>query len=166
MLSGIKPGVSFLSLFKKEGANPRPGQKRRSVTANALDYRHEEVASREAEELVRRERLYRGDRPAPEIFGRVVILIDDGLATGSSMSAAIAALRKRNPARIVVGVPVGAPSTCDEFRSEVDEIVCAVTPEPFYAVGIWYEDFSQTTDQEIHELLERADREHASHIRH
>ena len=126
----------------------------------------EEVASREAEELVRRERLYRGDKPAPEIFGRVVILIDDGLATGSSMSAAIAALRKQNPARIVVGVPVAAPSTCDEFRSEVDEIVCAVTPEPFHAVGIWYEDFSQTTDQEIHELLERADREHASHIRH
>jgi len=126
----------------------------------------EEVASREAEELVRRERLYRGGKPAPEISGRVVILIDDGLATGSSMSAAIAALRKQNPARIVVGVPVAAPSTCDEFRSEVDEIVCAVTPEPFHAVGIWYEDFSQTTDQEIHELLERADREHASHIRH
>src|SRR5439155_22843115 len=99
----------------------------------------EAVASREAEELVRRERLCRGNKPAPEISGRIVILVDDGLATGSSMRAAIAALRKQNPAKIVVGVPVAAPSTCDEFRSEVDEIVCAVTPEPFHAVGIWYE---------------------------
>src|SRR5438552_12384509 len=96
----------------------------------------EAVASREAEELVRRERLYRGNKPAPEISGRIVILVDDGLATGSSMRAAIAALRKQNPAKIVVGVPVAAPSTCNEFRSEVAEIVCAVTPEPFHAVGI------------------------------
>lgn len=124
------------------------------------------VAVREGEELARRERLYRGNRPPPQISGRVVILIDDGLATGSSMSAAIAALRKQGPAKIVVAVPVAAPSTCDEFRSEVDEIVCAVTPEPFYAVGLWYQDFSQTTDQEINELLERADHEHVSNVRH
>jgi len=126
----------------------------------------EAVASREAEELIRRERLYRGNKPAPEISGRIVVLVDDGLATGSSMRAAIAALRKQNPAKIVVGVPVAAPSTCDEFRSEVDEIICAVTPEPFHAVGIWYEDFSQTTDQEIHDLLERAAREHNSNGSH
>ncbi len=126
----------------------------------------EAVASREAEELVRRERLYRGNKPAPEISGRIVVLVDDGLATGSSMRAAIAALRKQNPAKIVVGVPVAAPSTCNEFRSEVDEIICAITPEPFYAVGIWYEDFSQTTDQEIHDLLERAACEHNSNASH
>jgi putative phosphoribosyl transferase len=124
------------------------------------------VAVREGEELARRERLYRGNRRPPQISGRVVILIDDGLATGSSMSAAIAALRKQGPAKIVIAVPVAAPSTCDEFRSEVDEIVCAVTPEPFYAVGLWYQDFSQTTDQEINELLERADHEHVSNVRH
>jgi putative phosphoribosyl transferase len=122
----------------------------------------EEVASREAEELLRRERLYRGDRPAPQIAGRIVILIDDGLATGSTMRAAIAAVRQQGPARVVVGVPVAAASTCDEFRPEVDEIVCAVTPEPFYAVGEWYENFSQTTDQETHELLRRAACEHTS----
>jgi len=126
----------------------------------------EAVASREAEELVRRERLYRGNKPAPEISGRIVILVDDGLATGSSMRAAIAALRKQNPAKIVVGVPVAAPSTCNEFRSEVDEIICAVTPEPFHGVGIWYEDFSQTPDQEIHDLLERAACEHNSNASH
>ncbi|MGH9881646.1 MAG: phosphoribosyltransferase family protein, partial [Pyrinomonadaceae bacterium] len=85
-----------------------------------------------------------------------VILIDDGLATGSTMRAAAAALRKQEPARIVVAVPVSAQQTCDEFRSEVDEIVCAVTPEPFRGVGLWYEDFSQTTDEEVRELLEQA----------
>jgi putative phosphoribosyl transferase len=125
----------------------------------------EEVASRESEELVRRERLYRGEKPAPDVSGRIVVLVDDGLATGSTMRAAIAALRKQNPARIIVAVPVAAPSTCGEFRPEVDEIVCAITPEPFYAVGEWYKDFSQTTDQETHDLLECAAREHPSNPR-
>jgi putative phosphoribosyl transferase len=114
------------------------------------------VAESEAQELERREHAYRNDRPPPDVKGRVVILIDDGLATGSTMRAAAAALRKQNPARIVVAVPVSSPETCDEFRSEVDEIVCAVTPEPFRGVGMWYEDFSQTTDEEVRELLERA----------
>jgi putative phosphoribosyl transferase len=114
------------------------------------------VAAREGEELARRERVYRLNRPPPEIGGRRAILVDDGLATGLTMNAAIAALRKHNPARVVVGVPVASPATCDQFRSEVDEIVCAVTPEPFYAVGMWYQDFSQTTDQEIQALLEQA----------
>jgi putative phosphoribosyl transferase len=116
----------------------------------------ERVIHRERQELERRERRYRGDRPLPEIAGRTVILVDDGLATGSTMRAAVQALRRERPKQLVVAVPVAAPETCDEFRDEVDDIVCAVTPEPFFAVGQWYEDFSQTTDEEVHELLERA----------
>jgi putative phosphoribosyl transferase len=123
----------------------------------------ESIAAREAEEIARRERLYRGDKPAPQISGRTVILIDDGLATGASMNAAIGTLRKQNPAKIVVGVPISAPEVCDEFHSGVDEIVCAITPEPFYSVGTWYQDFSPTTDEEVHELLEQADRVRSSH---
>jgi predicted phosphoribosyltransferase len=119
------------------------------------------VAVEERQELERREHLYRGDRPPPDVRGRVVILVDDGLATGSTMRAAVAALRKQHPARIVVAVPVGAPDTCAEFRQEADEVVCARTPEPFFAVGLWYADFSQTTDEEVHELLRRAAEEHA-----
>ena len=114
------------------------------------------VAAKEQRELERRERLYRGDRPAPDVKGKTVILVDDGLATGSTMRAAAAALRQQQPARIVVAVPVSAVQTCDEYRMGVDEIVCAVTPEPFHAVGMWYEDFSQTTDEEVRELLARA----------
>jgi predicted phosphoribosyltransferase len=115
------------------------------------------VAARELRELERRERAYRGDRPAPEVRGRTVILVDDGLATGSTMRAAVAALRRLGPARIVVAVPTAAPATCEEFRHEADECVCDITPDPFYAVGLWYEDFSQTTDDEVRELLERAE---------
>ena len=114
------------------------------------------VAAREEKELVRRERLYRGARPAPDVQGRTVILVDDGLATGSTMRAAVAALRKQGPARIVVAVPVAAPETCEEFKTEVDEAVCAATPRMFNGVGRWYEDFSQTTDEEVHELLAQA----------
>ena len=111
------------------------------------------VAEREAEELVRREREYRGGRPPPDVGGRTVILVDDGLATGSTMRAAVAALRQLGPAAIVVAVPTAAPETCAEFRPLVDEIVCASTPHPFRAVGLWYDDFSQTTDEEVRELL-------------
>ena len=114
------------------------------------------VAAREEKELARRERLYRGARPAPDVHGRTVILIDDGLATGSTMRAAVAALRKQRPARIVVAVPVAASETCEEFKTEVDEVVCAATPRMFNGVGRWYEDFSQTTDEEVHELLAQA----------
>jgi predicted phosphoribosyltransferase len=114
------------------------------------------VAVEEQQELERRERFYRDDRPQPLVYGHTVILVDDGLATGSSMRAAIAALRRLHPARIVVAVPVGASETCQELQAEVDEVVCGHTPEPFLAVGRWYEDFSQTTDEEVHDLLERA----------
>lgn len=117
------------------------------------------VAKRELEELQRREKLYRKDRSSPEVRDRTIILIDDGLATGASMRAAIAGLRAQHPARIVVGVPAAAPDVCDAFRSEVDEVVCAVTPEPFYGVGRWYEDFSQVTDEEVRVLLEEANRQ-------
>jgi putative phosphoribosyl transferase len=118
------------------------------------------VAVREQQELERRERVYRGNRPPLDVRGRIVILVDDGLATGSTMRAAVAALRRQAPARIIVAVPVGASETCHELWAEADEVVCLRTPEPFRAVGLWYEDFSQTSDQEVHELLERAGEEH------
>jgi len=114
------------------------------------------VARREAQELERREKLYRGGRAAPETRDRTVILIDDGLATGASMRAAVVGLRAQHPAQIMVAVPAAAAETCDAFQDEVDEIVCAVTPEPFYGVGHWYEDFSQTTDEEVRNLLQEA----------
>jgi putative phosphoribosyl transferase len=117
------------------------------------------VAATEQEELSRREQIYRGHRAAPDVGGRTVILVDDGLATGSTMRAAAAALRQRGPARIVVAVPVGAPETCAEFQDEADEAICARTPEPFHAVGAWYQDFSQTTDDEVRDLLEQAGRD-------
>jgi putative phosphoribosyl transferase len=116
----------------------------------------ESIVAAEQRELERRERAYRDGRPLPQIAGRTVILIDDGLATGFSMRAAVMALRADAPARVVVAVPVAARETCEEFPDLVDEIVCAETPDPFYAVGIWYEDFSQTTDREVHELLRAA----------
>jgi predicted phosphoribosyltransferase len=116
----------------------------------------QEVAARERQELERRERAYRGDRPPLEVRGRTVILVDDGLATGSTMRAVVAALRRLEPARLIVAVPTAAPSTCVEIGEVADGCICAITPEPFYAVGIWYEDFPQTTDEEVCDLLERA----------
>jgi predicted phosphoribosyltransferase len=127
------------------------------VQALGIPYRLiQAVAAREFRELGRRERAYRGDRPAPEVRGRTVILVDDGLATGSTMHAAVAALRRLGPDRIVVAVPTAAPSTCAEFRQEADECVCEITPDPFYAVGVGYKDFSQTTDKEVRDLLARS----------
>jgi putative phosphoribosyl transferase len=114
------------------------------------------VVAVEQIELERRERQYRGNRPFPELFGMTVILVDDGLATGSTMRAAIDALRQESPARLVVAVPVAAPDICDSLRQIVDEIICAETPEPFRAVGMWYDDFSQTTDADVHDLLAAA----------
>lgn len=118
----------------------------------------ERVSAAEQEELARREALYRGDRPAPELAGKVVILVDDGLATGSTMRAAIAAVKLASPQAIVVAVPTAAAFVCRSLEREVDRVVCALTPEPFQAVGLWYEDFSQTTDHEIRELLDQAAR--------
>lgn len=114
------------------------------------------VVADEQRELARRERLYRDDRSLPDVRGRICILVDDGLATGATMHAAIVALRQQGPARIIVAVPVAAPDICAQFRAEVDGIVCAITPSPFAAVGLWYQDFSQTTDAEVRDLLERA----------
>jgi predicted phosphoribosyltransferase len=113
------------------------------------------VAVRERVELDRRDTLYRQGRSRPPIKGRSVIVVDDGLATGASMQAAVLALRKLQPARVVVAVPVGAAETCDRLRQEADEVVCVATPEPFRAVGLWYQRFDQTTDDEVRQLLAR-----------
>lgn len=123
-----------------------------------LELTEAEIAPVEAEErreLQRREREYRAGRPPIDVKDKIAILVDDGLATGSSMRAAVRALRTLGPARIVVAVPVGARETCEEFEEEADEAICAREPEPFHAVGLWYEDFSQTTDQEVRDLLAR-----------
>jgi putative phosphoribosyl transferase len=114
------------------------------------------VTEREAKELKRREHAYRGRRPALDVKGRTVILVDDGIATGSGMRAAINALRQMKPAQIIVAVPVAPASTCDHLRGEVDELICLATPEPFYGVGQFYYDFSQVSDEEVNELLDRA----------
>jgi putative phosphoribosyl transferase len=121
------------------------------------------IAARELNELRRREVAYRSNRPEPDVKGKTVILVDDGLATGSTIRAAAQALRQQQPARIVVAVPVSAPETCDEYRIGVDEIVCAITPEPFLGVGQWYQDFSQTTDEEVRDLLEQEDHVSSQH---
>ena len=114
------------------------------------------VARQEGQELERRARAYRGDRPGVNVRGKPVILVDDGLATGSTMRAAVAALRRQQPARIVVAVPVGAAETCEELAAEADEVFCGRMPESVFAVGQWYDDFTQTTDEEVRELLQQA----------
>ncbi|HEV8524583.1 MAG TPA: phosphoribosyltransferase, partial [Terriglobales bacterium] len=116
----------------------------------------ENIAAAEQRELERREQAYRGGRPAPEVRGRTVILVDDGIATGSTMLAAVRALRQQQPERIVVATPVAPASACEELAQEADEVVCLACPEPFYAISQWYEDFAQTSDDEVRELLERA----------
>jgi len=112
------------------------------------------AAAMERDELARRERLYRGDREPLDVAGRTVILVDDGLATGATMRVAALALRAHQPQRVVIAVPVAAAPTCDELRADADEVVCARTPWPFLAVGAWYEDFDQTTDDEVRALLD------------
>jgi predicted phosphoribosyltransferase len=115
----------------------------------------ESVATGEERELARRERRYRENRTPVAVDGKTVVLVDDGLATGSTMRAAVLALRARNPANLVVAVPVAASEACEDFKNKVDEIVCATTPEPFHAVGQWYKEFSPTSDEEVCELLSR-----------
>ena len=117
----------------------------------------DQVARREQAELERREQLYRGNRPLVSLTNKTVILVDDGLATGSTMRAAVAAIRRQQPKEIIVAVPVGAPSTCDEMREVAEDVVCLRTPEPFVAVGLWYRDFGETSDAEVRELLGRTD---------
>jgi len=120
------------------------------------------VAAAEARELERREREYRDDRPAPTITDQVVILVDDGLATGATMRAGLIALRLKQPLRLVAAVPVAPMVTCQELRTIADEVICIATPEPFYGVGLWYDDFTPTSDAEVRELLRLAgEREHA-----
>jgi putative phosphoribosyl transferase len=115
----------------------------------------------ELRELERREVAYRGDREPRQLQGKTVILVDDGLATGATMRAAALAVRERRPERVIVAVPVAPAETCDRLRDDVDEVVCPLKPKSFYAVGVWYDDFSQTSDEEVRELLAQADREEA-----
>ena len=115
----------------------------------------DQVARREHVELERRERLYRGKWPLISLKGKTVVLVDDGLATGATMRAAVTAVRQQQPARIIVAVPVGAASTCAELAGEADEVVCLRSPEPFVAVGLWYRDFTPTSDTEVRALLAR-----------
>ena len=118
----------------------------------------ERVTRAEKQELERRERTYRGGKAPLNVTGLTVILVDDGIATGSTMKAAVRALRQMKPARIVIAVPVAPPSTCNQLRSEADELVCLETPQPFYGVGQFYSDFSQVSDEEVKELLDTASR--------
>ncbi len=124
------------------------------------------VEERERRELERREREYRGDRPFPDVTGRTVILVDDGLATGATMRAAARAIEARDPARLVVAAPVAAPETCEALREQVDEVVCVLTPEGFHAVGLWYDDFRPTSDEEVRACLDRGERLNSSGRRH
>jgi putative phosphoribosyl transferase len=133
----------------------------RQLSRNLID----QITTREERELRRHEMLYRQGRPAPRVRDRAVILVDDGLATGATMKAAGRALRTQAPRRIAVAVPVAAKEMCNEFRLDVDEIVCAFTPALFMAVGNWYEDFSQTTEVEVQRLLKKTE-EQATSRRH
>jgi putative phosphoribosyl transferase len=131
-----------------------------------LDERHiASVVAREQQEIERRERAYRDGRPPLDLRDRSVIVIDDGLATGATMRAAARAIRAQGPAEVVIAVPVAARETCEDLRNEVDEIVCATTPDPFHAVGLWYQDFDQTTDDEVRALLARNREQHGVNVR-
>ena len=122
------------------------------------------VAAKEQKELERRERLYRGRRAAPKVCNRTVILVDDGIATGTTIRVAITALKTQNPSRLVVAVPVAPLSTCEELKGEVDEVVCLLSPEEFWAISLWYENFPQTSDEEVCNLLDRVDRERSAPV--
>jgi putative phosphoribosyl transferase len=116
----------------------------------------EAVTEQELQELQRRDRNYRGDQPPPNITNRTIILIDDGIATGSTMLAAITTLQKQQPKQIIVAIPVAEPEVCEQFQTLVDAVVCLMMPKPMYAIGLWYQDFSQTSDAQVRELLARA----------
>lgn len=122
----------------------------------------EKATEDEKRELQRRERLYRDDMPPPSILGHTILLVDDGLATGASMRAAVQALKQQRPAHLAVAVPVAAATTCYLLQTEVDRLICAQTPDPFYGVGYWYQNFAQTSDQEVRDLLTRNHQELAT----
>jgi len=121
------------------------------------------TAKEQMVELERRQKLYRGDREMTKIAGRTVIVVDDGLATGATMKVAVRALKRKVPSKLVIAVPLGAYSTCSELKEEADELICLMTPEPFSAVGSWYENFEQTTDQQVRDLLQKAHDLHSGH---
>jgi erythromycin esterase-like protein/predicted phosphoribosyltransferase len=149
------PGHEELALGAIASGGTRVVNERLVESLGIPDDLIEAVDAKEMRELERRERAYRGERPPPDVAGRTVILVDDGLATGSTMSAAVRAIRQDRPARVVVAVPVADPDVCARLRAEADEVVCLSTPRPFHAVGAWYEDFSQLTDAHVRALLER-----------
>jgi predicted phosphoribosyltransferase len=127
---------------------------RDTITALGIDRRAlDATVRREAAEILRREQAYRAGRATPELRGRTVILVDDGLATGATMHAAVRAVREHGPAKVVVAVPVGSPNTCARLEAVSDDLVCLRMPEPFYGVGLWYEDFTPTSDSEVRSLL-------------
>ncbi|MFO5494528.1 MAG: phosphoribosyltransferase [Cuspidothrix sp.] len=133
----------------------------RVINENVIDWLRispetiNEVAAMEIRELDRRSHIYRGNRPLPKVKNHTIILVDDGIATGATIRAAISTLKKQKPRKLVVAVPVAGLSTCEELQAEVDEVVCILKPEDLYAIGLWYEDFQQTTDAEVCELLTR-----------
>jgi putative phosphoribosyl transferase len=149
------PGDEELAMGAVASGNVRVINNEVVRSFNVSDDVLDAVAEREEIELARRERLYRGNAPAPDVGGKTILLVDDGIATGSTMRAAVAALRRQLPSRIIVAVPVAPPSTLKELQSEADEVVSLMTPEPFYAVGKWYEAFDQTTDDQVRDLYER-----------
>jgi predicted phosphoribosyltransferase len=122
----------------------------------------EQAIEQEEQELARRDRAYRGDRPLPAISDRTIILVDDGIATGSTLRAAITALKQQQPKAIIVAVPVAPPATCQDLKAEVDQVVCLSKPDPFYSISLWYEDFSQTSDSEVRDLLAQAEQQLAA----
>lgn len=152
------PGQEELAMGAIATGNVRVVNPRVVEAAGILDEDIDAVAAHEQEELRRREQTYRGDRPGPRVEGRCVILVDDGLATGSTMRAAIAAVRQQKPAEVIVAVPVAPPETIESLRDEANAVICPLTPSAFFGIGQWYEDFSQTTDEEVRRLLDEGRR--------
>ena len=156
------PGQPELAMGAIASGGIRVIDRRIVETIGIPDRVLEAASERERAELERRERAFRGDRPPRDIRDRIAIVVDDGLATGSTMRAALDAVRTRGPARVVCAVPVAPPETCAALRQHADEMICLVTPPDMYAVGLWYEDFAQTEDDEVRALLDAAARDQAS----
>jgi predicted phosphoribosyltransferase len=153
------PGRSELAMGAIASGDVRVVDERITQALGIPDEEFDAVVAREQRELVRRESAFRGDRPPLDVRGKTAIVVDDGLATGSSMKAAVDAVRLRGPARVIGAVPVAPPDTCEELAHRADDMICLVMPEHMYAVGMAYDDFDQTSDTEVRELLDRAARE-------